>query len=262
MRKLMLAFSSLSLLSIISCSYDQLEMVEACDNSLVLSIVEQTSSSCGLASGAITAAITGETSEGAVTFSLNGVDFQESTSFNDLAAGSYSLTSRQGACTAMLDVIVENSEGLNATASIVDSDCGSASGEITLSTSDATGAVSFSINGGPSQPAATFSGLAPGVYEISVSDEIGCVVTLEETILSTVAFAEIQAIVTSTCAVSGCHAGNVSPDFRVRANILGRAGRIAARAGNLTMPPASSGSSLTQVEIDAISCWVSDGAPE
>ncbi len=248
--------------SLLACTYDQIELVEECDNQLVITITDQTPSACGIASGGLTAEVSGGDAGSTATFSLNGADFQTSPSFTDLTAGSFELTARQGVCTATINVTIENAEGLNATAAVVDSDCGSATGEITITTSDATGAVTFSLNGGPGQSSPTFSGLTPGVYEVSVTDEIGCVVSLEEMILSTVAFAEIQALVTSSCAVSGCHAGNVSPDFRVRENILGRAGRIGARTGNASMPPPSSGRTLTQAQIDAIACWVSDGAPE
>ncbi|WP_020571724.1 hypothetical protein [Neolewinella persica] len=263
MRKLLLGFYYLVFLILpVACTYDQLAVVEACDNNLVLTIAEQTSSACGLTSGAVTAAITGEAAGAPVTFSLNGIDFQESPTFTDLAAGSYTLTAQQGACTVMIDVTLENAEGLNATAAAMPSDCGATNGSITVSTADAGGEVTFSITGGTSQADPTFTGLAPGMYEITAQDEIGCQVILEATVTSTVAFAEVEAIVTSSCAISGCHAGNVSPDFRVRGNILSRAGRIGSRTGNASMPPPSSGNSLSEQQVNAISCWVADGAPE
>lgn len=263
MKKQTLRFSFYLLLLLpFACTYDQVEVIESCDNDLILTVADQVASACGLASGSLTAVVSGRTTDVPLEYSINGADFQESTGFTELAAGSYTLTARQGPCSTTLDVLIENSEGLNATAVTVPSDCGSASGEIMVSTSDAGGAVSFSLNGGPGQAEATFSGLAPGDYQVTARDEIGCEVTLEVTIASTVAFAEVETIVTTSCAVSGCHAGNISPDFRVRANILDRAGRIGSRTGNATMPPASSGRSLTQAQVDAIACWVADGAPE
>jgi hypothetical protein len=263
MRKLLFGFYYFTLLFLpIACTYDQLTVVESCDNNLVVTVAAQTSSACGLASGALTAAITGEASGTPVTYSLNGADFQASPTFNDLSAGSYTLTAQQGACSVTIDVTLENSEGLNATADFMPSDCGTASGSITISASDATGQVTFSIDGGAGQTGPTFTGLAPGRYEVTAEDEIGCRVILEATIPSTVAFAEIEAIVTVSCAISGCHAGNVSPDFRIRENILSRAGRIGSRTGNASMPPPSSGNSLSNQQINDIACWVADGAPE
>jgi hypothetical protein len=263
MRKLLIASFLFSLLLFpLSCTYDKFDEVEECDNSLMASLADQTSSACGIASGSITAAVIGETAGTPVTFSLNGSSFQDDPEFTDLAAGTYSLTVKQGICTSTLEITLENAEGLKAAAEATPSNCGSASGSISITTTDASGAVSYSLNGGAAQSAPTFTGLAPGNYQIAVTDGIGCQVSLEATILSTVAFAEIESIVTSSCAISGCHAGNVSPDFRVRENILSRSGRIGVRTGNSSMPPPSSGNSLSQSDIDAISCWVADGAPE
>jgi hypothetical protein len=263
MRKLLICFCYFSLLTFsVACTYDQLSVVESCDTNLVVTLADQTSSACGLASGSLLLAVSGAVGNEPLSYSLNGADFQSSESFTDLSAGSYTLTARQGTCTTTLDVTLENAEGLNATVSSMPSDCGTTNGEITVATSDASGTVSFALNGGTAQPNPTFSGLAPGIYEVTATDEIGCRVTLEVKILSTVDFAEVQSIVTASCAISGCHAGNVSPDFRVRENILTRAGRIRARTGNASMPPPSSGGSLTAAQINAIDCWVADGAPE
>lgn len=263
MKKFLFSFCCLSLLLIpAACTYDQVEVVASCDNDLVITIDEQTPSACGIASGALTVGISGQDAAAPVLYRLNGGTAQESPAFTDLGAGSYSITAQQGVCTATLEVTLENAEGLNAAAEATPSDCGSASGSINLVTADASGEVTFSLNGGTAQSGPTFSGLAPGVYEVVAEDAIGCRIVLEATVLSTVAFAEVEAIVANSCALSGCHAGNVSPDFRVRDNILNRANRILARTGNASMPPPSSGGSLSQAEIDAIACWVADGASE
>lgn len=261
MRKLLVASLYFSLL-LFSCTYDKVELEEACEDTPIISLINQTPSACGLASGSITASINGTTPSMITTFSLNGSDFQDEPTFTGLAAGSYTLVSKEGACTASLDFTLENAEGLKATAEATLSNCGTASGSIAVTTTDASGAVSFSLNGGTAQSSSSFTGLAPGNYQVDATDEIGCQVSLEVTILSTVAFAEVEAIVTSSCAISGCHAGNVSPDFRVRENILSRSGRIGVRTGNSSMPPPSSGNSLSQSNIDAIACWIADGAPE
>lgn len=263
MRKLLVACLYFTILLFpLACTYDKVELAEACENAPVISLTNQTSSACGLASGTITAAINGAAPSSLTTFSLNGSDFQDQPTFTGLAAGSYTLISKQGACTASLDFTLENAEGLKASAEATPSDCGTSSGTITVNATDASGAVTFSLNGGTGQSSPVFTGLAPGSYELLALDEIGCEVNLEATILSTTAFAQVESIVTSSCAISGCHAGNVSPDFRVRENILSRSGRIGVRTGNGSMPPPSSGNSLSQSEISAIACWVADGAPE
>lgn len=263
MRTLFLGFCGLSfLLFPVACTYDQTVAEVACDSSLEVILSERTPSACGLESGSLTVITAGEQADTPLAFRLNGGDEQAVASFTGLAAGTYTVMAIQGACSAEVEITIENAEGLNAEASMTPSDCGSGNGSITVTTAGASGQAAFSLNDGPDQADATFTGLAPGQYEVAAQDEIGCRVVLEVTVLSTVAFADVEAIVASSCAISGCHAGNVSPDFRVRANILGRASRIGARTGNGSMPPPSSGNTLSSGAIDAIACWVADGAPE
>ncbi|MEL7220732.1 MAG: hypothetical protein AAGJ93_05395 [Bacteroidota bacterium] len=243
-----------------ACTYDQLPGIDVCDNELSLSLLEQTPPACGIASGELVIAVAGEAPGIPITYSLNGAEFKESSTFTDLLAGSYTITAKQGACEAILEVILENAAGLKASADASPSSCGASSGTITINTEDANGQVSFTLDGGAEQTSATFTGLAPGSYQITAIDEIGCQVNLEATVKSDVDFADIKAIVSSSCAISGCHAGNVSPDFRVDDNILNEAQRIGSRTGNRSMPPASSQSSLSDDQIEAIQCWIEDGA--
>lgn len=72
----------------------------------------------------------------------------------------------------------------------------------------------------------------------------------------------IQPIISNNCALSGCHVnGQQRPTLETYEQIADNAERIEARTSNGTMPPSSSGQSLSQLEIDAIACWVGDGAP-
>lgn len=243
-----------------ACTYDQLSVVAECDNNLLLRVSERTAPACGVASGSVKIAVDGQAAGLPVTFTINGTEADTVSSFTNLLAGSYVITARQGVCEETITVILENDEGLKASAESTPSNCSSASGTITVTTADATGAVSFILDGTLEQSEPTFTGLTPGSYQVTAQDTIGCAVTLEVVIPSDVGFDQIKSLVTASCAVSGCHAGNVSPDFRVDNNILSRAQRIGARTGNGTMPPPSSGRSLTQSEIDAIRCWIDDGA--
>lgn len=251
------------LLFISACTYDQVMAVETCLEPLTIALADNVPSSCGLSTGSIIAEVTGgDLSAGEITFSLDGTNFQSDLGFSGLTAGAYTLQALQGPCTTALNFTVENSEGLNATIAVMPSACTVPSGSITITTSDASGAVSFSLDGGPEQSANTFSDLSPGEYEITAADASGCEITLSAKVVSDVVFAEVETIVTNSCALSGCHAGNVSPDFRDAQNIIARADRIRARTGNQSMPPSSSGITLTDAQINAIACWVADGAPE
>ena len=73
---------------------------------------------------------------------------------------------------------------------------------------------------------------------------------------------DVIPIMDVNCTFSGCHLNSSSiPDFSDPEVIIQNATRIKARVVSRTMPPASSGLTLTQDEISTISCWVDSGAP-
>lgn len=262
MNKWLIGLCYFSFLFYSACTYDQIPAIDVCDSDITLVLTDQTQPACGIASGILTVSTQGEAPDVPITYSLNGAVFQESSTFKDLLAGSYKITVKQGVCEATLDVVLENAEGLKASADPTSSSCGAASGTISINTEDATGQVMFSLDGGTEQTDAIFTGLAPGTYQITAIDEIGCQVILEAVVTSDIDFDDVKAIVSSSCAISGCHAGNVSPDFRISDNILAEAQRIGSRTSNRSMPPASSESSLSDDQIEAIQCWIADGASE
>jgi uncharacterized membrane protein len=80
----------------------------------------------------------------------------------------------------------------------------------------------------------------------------------------TVSFAEdIEKVINANCAVAGCHvSGNQFPPLETHQQIAQFAAQVRVRTSNGTMPPASSGKSLTVEEIEKIACWVENGAPD
>ncbi|MEL7002729.1 MAG: 2-polyprenyl-6-methoxyphenol hydroxylase [Bacteroidota bacterium] len=73
---------------------------------------------------------------------------------------------------------------------------------------------------------------------------------------------EISAIINTNCAIPGCHNGDIgaSRDWTVFANVQNSAQAIRSRTFGRTMPPPNSGITLSDAQIDAISCWVEQGA--
>jgi len=67
----------------------------------------------------------------------------------------------------------------------------------------------------------------------------------------------IKPIIESNCAISGCHNGSQEPDLRSYAEIIRNKESIKTRTSDRSMPL---GRTLTQTQIDAISCWVQQGA--
>lgn len=74
---------------------------------------------------------------------------------------------------------------------------------------------------------------------------------------------DIIPIVEQNCAVAGCHvSGTGRVDFTVKTNIISNASQIRTNTQAGSMPPASSGRSLTTAQKDEIFCWVTNGAKD
>ena len=84
---------------------------------------------------------------------------------------------------------------------------------------------------------------------------------MDEVDCSTITFSQdVQPIIQSNCAVSGCHVSNTPPpDFTKDDIIEANANRIKTRTSNGTMPPPGSGFSLTKEQVDMIACWADNG---
>lgn len=67
---------------------------------------------------------------------------------------------------------------------------------------------------------------------------------------------DIEPIIANNCL--SCHSGTQFPDLRTYQGVSSNAGIVKTQVVNRTMPI---GGSLTNNEIDLISCWVDNGAP-
>lgn len=76
--------------------------------------------------------------------------------------------------------------------------------------------------------------------------------------------ATVSEIVATKCAISGCHNGSLGDqrDWRQVARLQEHKTLVKEYTRNRVMPPAGSPAGpLSQDQIDAISCWVDQGAP-
>jgi hypothetical protein len=139
-------------------------------------------------------------------------------------------------------------------------------GEIKVSVSSGASPYMYSIDGQNFQSSNTFSNLAAGSYTITVKDANECTDNVEAIVneIPVVSFAnQVKPIIDADCQVSGCHGSNQNiPDWGSHSNIAAEASAIKARTASKTMPPPASGRSLTDQEIDLISWWVDQGAPD
>ena len=72
----------------------------------------------------------------------------------------------------------------------------------------------------------------------------------------------IQSIIKSSCALSGCHTGDVpQPKYDTYTAVKTFASSIQSRVSDKSMPPAGA-TALSEAQIKLITCWVQNGAPE
>jgi len=223
-----------------------------------LVLVSKTDTNCNLSEGFISVAATGG-GEGVYMYSLDGKTYQSSGEFSGLAASNYTVYVKSGnGCTSTLDVQIANINGLNIDVATTDAGCKTSEGSITINGTGGVTPYQFKLNNGPFQTDAFFNGLSIGTYTITAVDANNCQQTQTVAISSGVSFSQtIKDIINTNCAISRCHGGTQSPDFRVFDNIKANAQKIKSLTASGTMPKEGS---LTQEEINLIGCWVDDGA--
>jgi hypothetical protein len=134
----------------------------------------------GSADGEIVISADGGT--GAYSYSLDGVDYQNSDTFSDLDAGVYDIyVTDANDCMFMATGVVEVDEPslLEASASVTNVSCnGEGDGSVVVSATGGTPDYLYS-NGGPLVSNNEFSGLDPDIYTVTVVDANGCEASTE-----------------------------------------------------------------------------------
>ncbi|NNV58023.1 beta strand repeat-containing protein, partial [Limnovirga soli] len=139
---------------------------------------------CGNNEGRIQVTANGGT--GSLDFSIDGVNFQGSGTFNKLPPGDYVVTVRDAnGCTSSKVVTVPDIGAPTLTATSTSTPCGTSNGSITAVGSGGTKPYKYNINGGILQASGTFNGLSAGTYIIGIKDAEGCTTFISVTVLNT-----------------------------------------------------------------------------
>lgn len=166
-----------------------------------------TATTCsGINNGTIT--VTSCTGLPPFSFSLNGGAYQSGPlpfTFNNLSPGSYSLIVRDAnnCVTNTSTVTVTTGTGINVTTSGASSACGTPTGTIVATPSGGVGPYTYQLGTGTPQTGGnsyTFTGLAPGVYNVTVTDITGCTRTVTRTVTSTTTIAATMPTTPASCA--------------------------------------------------------------
>lgn len=151
-------------------------------------------------------------------------------------------------------------------------DAGTSNGSITAVATGSTG-LTYSLNSGTAQASGTFSNLAAGKYSIIAKNANGCSGTAGITVITKDAscagktpgplFTAVRSVITTNCAVTGCHNGTQPPDYRADCTIVDYADLIKTRAvdgantaDQMPQPPRAP---LVQADRDKITAWIAAG---
>lgn len=246
------------LLIAIGCESSVMEPAVDCNSSsLILNLVTKSDANCSQTNGSIE--VQGNGGQSPYQYALDGGTFQTSGSFNNIAAGNYTVRVKDAnECTSTLQVSVQNQDGVNMTTNISDSGCGTTEGQIVITATGGVGPYTYSINGGAFVSNNSFDQLAAGEYTVVAKDASDCEISQSVTVLTGISFDNsVAQFISNNCATSSCHGGSQNPNLSSFSNIKQFADRIRARTSAKTMPP---GGGLSDAEIAAIACWVNDGA--
>lgn len=237
--------------------------VDCSQSDLAIEIAESTNPDCDV-DGSITVSGSGGTEP--YSYSLNGVDFQSSTVFNDLSASTYTVIVKDAdGCTKQTSFNLQaGPNGITVNiSSKTTSSCLDATGSIQISASGGDEDFMYSLDGGSSQQSNVFNLVSTGDHTITVSDGTGCTASIDTYLESNVSLSgDIMPLLQAQCTFSGCHNGDNGADrnWLQKEDILAKAENIKSRTQSGSMP--RSPGVLTQDQIDLIACWVDDGAKD
>jgi len=183
----------------------------------------------------------------------------------DIPSGNYTLTVRDdNNCTVSSNVTISNTNNVTIGTQIQASGCQTANGAITVTANGGVEPYMYSLDGGAMQGDNMFTGLSAGDYTTLVSDADDCQSSVTVSVLSGVSYSNtIATIISTNCAINTCHDGSngAAPNWTNLATVQANAENIKTMTSNQTMPPAGR-PDLQPQEIQAIACWVDDGAPD
>ncbi len=244
--------------SLVGCQNNVLEVPVDCSVVQLTLSANIVNTDCGQANGSIEVMVAG--GEGPYTYSINGGPREDAPLFTGLSAGEYAIqaTDKNG-CSVEETALVANKNGLSVTATTQNADCGLANGLLSIAASNGVEPYTYQLDNNPVQQTPEFT-VAPGVYQVVVTDAIGCEYNLTQQVFSNTSYqTDISPIIMSSCVIAGCHDGSVSslPNFSNFSEVQANAAEIRSRTQSRNMPRTGS---LTQAQIDLIACWVDDGA--
>jgi hypothetical protein len=158
-----------------------------------------TNTTCGQNNGAISLT----PSNGVAPYSYNWNPGVGGATRTNLSAGTYAVTvTDANGCTTVASFVVAPSNAPTASATATAAGCGLSNGTATVQVAGGTAPYTYVWNTAPTQNSATATGLAAGVYTVTVSDANGCTATASATVTSTGGPSVTGQVTNTTCGLN------------------------------------------------------------
>jgi hypothetical protein len=221
----------------------------------------------GAADGSIKATATGGTG---IVFSINGGVFQSLGSFENLAAGTYTISAKNGNnCSGSKSFTLVSQNSCSGVTITVNSGTttnipctGAGNGSITITNTGGVAPFTYSLDGGVFQSSNLFSGIGSGTHSIIVKDANGCTGSADATVTDVPAgplFSAVRSLMQTNCILSGCHADIQPPLFSEPCVITTNRFLIKARAVDANPSPMPPNGLLSASERQKITDWINAG---
>jgi hypothetical protein len=260
MEKIFLAVLLAAVFSACSSDDDPVDC-ETSGPSLNLNFVTN-ASNCSTNDGAIQVAASG--GKEPYLFFVNDAAVESTGQISNLSAGTYTVRVEDAnQCSKTISNITLLAEDFSfATLLQPNTSCSFGNGTVTINVEQLNPPYEFKIGAGNFTADNVFTGLKTGTHLIEVKDNNNCIITLSITVpkgnTGTSWANDIKPIMEKSCAISGCHNGvSRSTNFVEYLSAKSNASNIKSKTRNRSMPLDGT---LTQNQIDLISCWVDDGA--
>jgi subtilisin-like proprotein convertase family protein len=191
----------------LGCSVNQTATVNNISGGFTASVTSTTDENCGDGTGAIDITVTGGVTP--YTFSWNNGSTTEDLS--NLSTGNYNVTITEGnGCSISLDTTISNITGtLSITnVNVQNENCGNASGFIDLTISGGSSPYTFAWDNGATTE--DISGLSAGNYNCLITDNSGCSITYNGTIIDAGGGITTTPVITNELCGNGQGAINVT----------------------------------------------------